>query len=295
MWDYTEKVREHFLHPKHAGEIENPDLDATVGNITCGDALRLMVKLDHAGRIADARFQTFGCASAIASSDALIDLILGKTIKEAEAITNDDIAEYLDGLPEAKMHCSVMGMEALQKAIARYRHKPFVLEEEGKVVCRCFGVTDKLIEKVVREHNLHTVDQVTHFTKAGGGCRGCHPEIMKIIERVHGPRPEHAAKVRERQQPMTNLERIRRIQAIIEDDIRPMLQADGGDLELVDIDGRRVQVALRGHCAWCRVKDFTIESTIQQRLRELVDPDIVVEDVGGRLPDDTPAAKGPHA
>ncbi|MBL7139936.1 MAG: Fe-S cluster assembly protein NifU [Planctomycetes bacterium] len=295
MWDYTEKVREHFLHPKHAGEIENPDLDATVGNITCGDALRLMVKLDDAGRIADARFQTFGCASAIASSDALIDLIMGKTVEEAEAITNDDIAEYLDGLPEAKMHCSVMGMEALQKAIARYRHKPFTLEDEGKIVCRCFGVTDKLIEKIVREHNLHTVDQVTHFTKAGGGCRGCHREIMKIIERMHGSSPEHAAKVRQRQEPMTNLERIRRIQQIIEDDIRPMLQADGGDLELVDIDGRHVKVALRGHCAWCRAKDFTLKGAVEDRLRELVDPEIVVDDVGGRLPDDTPAPKGRHA
>jgi NifU-like protein len=294
MWDYTEKVKDHFLNPKHVGEIEAPDLDATVGNITCGDALRLMVKLDDQGRIADARFQTFGCASAIASSDALIDLILGKTVEEAEAITNDDIAEYLGGLPEAKMHCSVMGMEALQKAIAHYRHQPFELEDEGTVVCKCFGVTDKLIEKVVRDHNLHTVAEVTHFTKAGGGCRGCHPQIEKIIEKVHGPQPEHAAKAGRRRRPMTNLQRMRRVEEVIEQDIRPMLQADGGDIELVDIDGRRVQVALRGHCAWCRVKDFTLSSTIQERLRELVDPQIVVEDVGGRLPDEPPVPKGDH-
>ena len=194
MWDYTEKVKDHFLNPRNVGEIAKPDLDATVGNITCGDALHLMVRLDKQGRIAEAKFQTFGCASAIASSDALIEIIKGKTLDEAARITNDDIARYLGGLPEAKMHCSVMGMEALQKAIAQYRKQPFELEEEGKIVCRCFGVTDKLIEKVVREHNLRTVEEVTHFTKAGGGCGGCHREIEEIIARVHGKAPVAEAK-----------------------------------------------------------------------------------------------------
>jgi NifU-like protein len=285
MWDYTDKVREHFLHPKNTGEIAHPDLDATVGNITCGDALRLMVRLDDAGRIAEAKFQTFGCASAIASSDALIELIKGKTLDEAKALTNDDIAEYLGGLPEAKMHCSVMGMEALQKAIAQYRDEPFELEDEGQVVCRCFGVTDRLIEKVVREQNLHTVEEVTHFTKAGGGCRGCHPAIEAIIAKVHGTQAEHAAKTPRRDRPMTNLQRMSMIQQVIENEIRPLLQADGGDVELIDIDGPRVQVAFRGHCAWCRVRDFTLKGSVESKLKELVDPAITVEDVGGRLPD----------
>ena len=283
MWDYTEKVKEHFLHPRNTGEIPQPDLDATVGNITCGDALRLMVKLDKAGRIADAKFQTFGCASAIASSDALIELIKGKTLAEAERITNDDIAAYLGGLPEAKMHCSVMGMEALQKAIAQYRKQPFELEEEGRVVCRCFGVTDRLIEKVVREHNLHTVEEVTHYTKAGGGCGGCHREIEALIAKVHGQPPAKAAKPPARQAAMTNLQRINRIQEVIENEIRPLLQADGGDVDLVDVDGKNVQVAFRGHCAWCPVSDVTLKGAVQAKLRELVDGDIVVEDVGEHL------------
>jgi NifU-like protein len=281
MWDYTEKVKDHFLNPRNVGEIPNPDLDATVGNITCGDALRLMVRLDKDGRIAAAKFQTFGCASAIASSDALIELIQGKTLDEAARITNDDIAAYLGGLPEAKMHCSVMGMEALQKAIAQYRKQPFELEAEGKVVCRCFGVTDKLIEKVVREHNLRTVEEVTHYTKAGGGCGGCHGEIEAIIARVQGRAP--AAKTAAAAPPMTNLQRINRIQEVIQNEIRPLLQADGGDVELVDVDGKRVQVAFRGHCAWCPVSDVTLKGAVQAKLRELVDPDIVVEDVGERL------------
>ncbi len=283
MWDYTDKVREHFLNPKHVGEIAEPDLDATVGNITCGDALRIMVKLDADGRIADAKFQTFGCASAIASSDALIDLILGKTLDEAEAITDDDIADYLGGLPEEKMHCSVMGVEALQKALASHHGRPFEQEDEGTVVCRCFGVTDKVIEKVVREHDLTTVDEVTHYTKAGGGCRGCVPEIEAIIAKVHGPEAGARASTRPAGKPRTNIERIQRVQEVVEQEIRPMVQQDGGDVELIDVDGKRVEVAFLGHCAWCPVSDRTLKGVVQQKLRELVDPDLVVEDVGPRI------------
>ncbi|MBS3734890.1 MAG: Fe-S cluster assembly protein NifU [Phycisphaerae bacterium] len=285
MWDYTDKVKDHFLNPRNAGAVDAPDLDATVGNITCGDALRLTVKLDEAGRIADAKFQTFGCASAIASSDALIELVKGKTVDEAEAITNDDIAEYLGGLPEAKLHCSVMGMEALQKAIAQHRHRPFDLEDAGEVICQCFGVTDTLIEKVVREHSLTTVDEVTHYTKAGGGCGACHAAIERIIANVReetqsGPEPGA------RRPKLTNIERMRRVEEVIEAEIRPVFQADGGDIELVDIVGSTVQVAFRGKCAWCRQRDFTADGTIGGKLRELVDETITVEDVSERLGDE---------
>ena len=285
MWDYTKTVKEHFLNPRHAGEIAEPDLDATVGNITCGDALRLMVKLGPDQRIVDAKFQTFGCASAIASSDALIELIKGKTLDEAEKITNDDIAEYLGGLPDEKMHCSVMGMEALQKAISQFKGEPFALEDEGEIICHCFGVTDKLIEKVVAEHGLRTVEEVTHYTKAGGGCGACHPKIEQIIARVQRlaatakPKPAEAAP----KPVLTNLQRIKRIEEVVESDIRPMLKADGGDIDLIDIEGKTVKVAFRGHCAWCRVRDFTLEGTVAAKLREMVDPDIVVVDVGEKL------------
>ena len=280
MWDYTDRVKDYFRNPRNVGYITDADGVGEVGSLACGDALRLMFKLDEQGRIAEAKFQTFGCASAIASSDALIDIIKGKTLDEAARITNDDIAQYLGGLPEAKMHCSVMGMEALQKAIAQYRKQPFALEDEGKIVCRCFGVTDKLIEKIVREHNLRTVEEVTHFTKAGGGCGGCHREIEQIIARVHGTAPVAEAK---RPPAMTNLQRINRIQEVLTTEVKPLLQADGGDVELVDVDGKRVLVAFRGHCAWCPVSDVTLKGAVQAKLRELVDPDIVVEDVGEHL------------
>ncbi len=285
MWDYTKTVKEHFLNPKNAGEIKSPDLDATVGNITCGDALRLMIQLDDEERIVDAKFQTFGCASAIASSDVLIELIKGKTLDEAEKISNKDIADYLGGLPNEKMHCSVMGMEALQKAIAQHRGEPFNLEEEGEVVCHCFGVTDKLIEEMVRQHGLRTVEEVTHYTKAGGGCGACHPKIEQIIDRVRDdvdarkPKPAKPAG----KPAMTNLQRIKRIEEIIDSEIRPMLQQDDGDIDLVDIEGKTVKVAFRGHCAWCRIREFTLEGTVAAKLREMVDPDIVVVDVGEKL------------
>ena len=280
MWDYSQKVKDHFLHPRNVGEIPDADAVAEVGNITCGDALKLMLKLDRNERIVDAKFQTFGCASAIASSSALTEMIKGLTLDQASKLTNDDIADFLEGLPEAKMHCSVMGMEALQKAIAGYRGEKFVLEDEGQVVCRCFGVTDRLIEKVVRDHHLKTIEEVTHYCKAGGGCRGCHGEIQTILDRINGTT---AAKTPPAAAPgkrtLTNLEKIQRIQEVIEREIRPALRSDGGDIELVDIDRDKVMVALRGNCSNCRVSQFTLKGIVEQKLREQVADTIEVVQV----------------
>ncbi|MBN1765046.1 MAG: Fe-S cluster assembly protein NifU [Sedimentisphaerales bacterium] len=283
MWDYTEKVKEHFFNPRNVGVIEDPDGVGEVGSLACGDALKLMFKLDDAGRIADVKFQTFGCGSAIASSSALTEMIKGKTLEEAEKITNQDIADFLGGLPEQKMHCSVMGREALEAAIENYRTGGSGVHQlEGEVICTCFGVTDKEIERVVRENNLTTVEQVTNYCKAGGGCGGCHPDIEDIIARQRSQGREQPAPVAPAPKPvprsMTNIQKIKKIEQALDEHVRPALQADGGDLDLIDIIGDKVIIAFRGMCAHCQVAEYTMSEVVQKRLREFVSPDIIVEE-----------------
>jgi len=279
MWEYTEAVMDHFLHPRNVGEIEDADGTGEVGSLACGDALRLTFKLDENQRIKEAKFQTFGCASAIASSSVLTEMIKGKTLEEAEKITNKEIAEYLGGLPEEKMHCSVMGMEALEAAIANYRGQP-VEKQEYEIVCKCFGITDKEIERVARENNLTTVEAVTHYTKAGGGCQSCHPKIKMILDKLwDGKEPAKGKEKPAAPKKLTNLQKIRLIEETLEREVIPPMRADGGDLELIDIDGNTVYVGLRGSCSSCPMSDFTLKKYVETKLKEFVHPDIVVEEV----------------
>ena len=278
MWEYTDKVLEHSRNPRNVGEIENAVGVGEVGSLACGDALKLTFKLGPDGRIADVRFKTFGCTSAIASSSALTEMIKGLTLEEASRITNRDIADYLGGLPEQKMHCSVMGQEALEVAIQNYRtgRKGEKKILEGKVVCKCFGVTETEIERVVRDNSLVTAEQVTNYCKAGGGCGNCIPEIEQIIARVQQEKKEAAAKAKGRR--LTVLEKIHLIEETIQREIRPMLQKDGGDLDLIDVDGSRVIISFRGMCAHCNVAQFTMKDVVEAKLREFVSGDIVVEE-----------------
>ena len=277
MWDYTDKVMDHFKNPRNVGVIEDPDGVGEVGSLACGDALKLSFKLNDEKRIADAKFQTFGCASAIASSSALTEMIKGMTIDEADQVTNQHIAEFLGGLPEQKMHCSVMGREALEVAIENYRTgKTSKKILEGKVICNCFGITEDEIEHVVRDSKLTTAEQVTNYCKAGGGCGGCIPQIEGIIERVQAELKQAEAPAP--QKPRTILEKIRLIEETMERDIRPMLQRDGGDIELIDVNSDLVTIAFRGMCAQCNVAEFTMRDVVQAKLREFVSPDITVEE-----------------
>jgi len=273
MWEYTDKVKELFLNPRNAGVIEDADGVGEVGSMACGDALKLCLKVNDEGVIEDARFQTFGCASAIASASALTEMLKGKTVEEAEKITNQEIADYLGGLPKEKMHCSVLGQQALEKALAHYRGDPVKEEEEGEIVCECFGITDRQIEKAVRENNLTTLEEVTNYTKAGGGCETCHDRIREIIQAI---RAERQPKVRPR---MSNIQKIQLIEETLENEVRPSLRQDGGDIELVDVIGNRVLLSMRGACATCKASQQTMKNFVEAKLRELVWPEIDVEEV----------------
>jgi NifU-like protein len=274
MWEYSDRVKELFLKPKNVGEVENPDAVGEVGSIACGDALKLTLKIDRdTERIIDARFQTFGCASAIASSSALTEMIKGKTVQEAGRITNQEIVDFLGGLPKEKMHCSVMGEEALQAALAEYLGTGHHAEPRERIVCKCFDISEEKIRRVAVENRLATVDEITDYTKAGGGCGSCRDQIEAILKSIWTQRdtPEPAKPAK-----LTNLRKIALIQEVLEREIRPRLQSDGGDLELLDIEGSKVIVGLRGMCVSCAMSDITLKG-MEEKLRELVSDDIVVE------------------
>ncbi len=294
MWDYTDKVLDLFYNPKNQGAIEDPNESGVavvfgeVGSIACGDALRLHLKIEvDADKILDARFQTFGCTSAIASSSALTEIIKGITLDEALNISNRDIAEYLGGLPEEKMHCSVMGQEALEAAIYKYRGIEIEQHEDddGRLVCSCFGVSENRIRRVVIENNLTTVEQVTSYVKAGGGCSSCGAEIEDLIAAVQQEKAATATRVaaeiaaaQTQNRPLTSVQKINLIQAVLQD-VRPILLADGGDVELYDVEGDVVKVTLKGACGSCESSTATLKNAIEVRLRERVLPNLVVEAV----------------
>ena len=289
MWEYTDNVKDHFFNPRNVGEVDDPDGVGEVGSLACGDALKLTFKLDENGKIKDAKFKTFGCASAIATSSVLTEIIKGLSLEEAAKVTNKDIADYLGGLPEQKMHCSVMGREALEAAIENYKSGGKKKHElEGKIICTCFGVTESEIERVVQENDLTTVEEVTNYCKAGGGCGGCQGEIEKIIRKIQGDKVKHApASAPRRTGKLTNIQKMQLIQQTINEQIRPALRAHGGNIELIDIEGNKVIVAFRGMCAQCKLAEFTMRDVVEAKLKEYVSEELFVEE-------DTDSADQPH-
>jgi len=280
MWEYSDKVREHFFNPRNSGPLEEANGIGDVGSIQCGDALRLMLKVEPETEvILDAHFQTFGCGSAIASSSALTEMVKGLTLDEALKVSNQNIADYLDGLPPEKMHCSVMGREALQAAIANYRGEVWSDDhEEGALICKCFAIDAVMIEDVVIANNLNTVEEVTFYTKAGGGCAACHEGIEDILAKVKASRPGSGETSPPPACPATPdapkppsaklslVQKIRKIEEILES-VRPMLQRDGGDVELADVQGKKIYVHLKGACSGCMMEAATLGG-IQQKMIE---------------------------
>lgn len=275
MWQYNEIVRDHFENPRNVGEITDCSAIGEAGSLACGDSLKLFLKIED-GKVVDAKFKTFGCASAIASSSALTEMVKGKTVEEVEKITNQDIADFLGGLPKEKIHCSVMGQEALTNALRAYKGLPPVhKDEEGELVCGCFGITDKAIERAIREKGLTTIEEIGLETQAGTGCESCHEDIQKIIDRVVA---ELKAKQEMTPKKLTNVQKIKMVEEVLEKEIRPSLRSDGGDIELIDVEGDKILVALRGHCATCAASQSTLKDYVEHILKNKVSDTLVVEE-----------------
>ncbi|MAC76530.1 MAG: Fe-S cluster assembly protein NifU [Rhodobacteraceae bacterium] len=318
MWDYSDKVKEYFFNPKNAGALDDANAIGEVGSLSCGDALKLMLKVNpETDVIEDARFQTFGCGSAIASSSALTELVIGKTIDEAGKLTNQDIADFLDGLPPEKMHCSVMGQEALGAAVAAWRGETLADDdhEDGALICRCFGVDEGMLERAIRTNKLTTVEMVTFYTKAGGSCNSCREQVEEILSDINTamvaeglikaeeafvfgaapmpvktkpkgfvipdqppapklpPQPSApvqiampAAPVAVAEAPVTSARDVIAVTRIIED-MRPIFVADGGNVELVDMEGPKVLVHLSGACSGCQLASLTLGG-LQKKITE---------------------------
>ena len=280
MWDYSDKVIDHYRNPRNVGKIDNADAIGEAGSLACGDSLKIYLKIKD-GIVTDAKFQTFGCGSAVASSSILTEMIIGKSIEEVKKITNKDIADQLEGLPPEKMHCSVMGYEALEDALKdwgkdEYQDLEDIRAEEDKkqkIVCTCFGITENVIWDAIKQNGLKTVEEVTNYTKAGGACGKCKGLIQDIIDTYY-KKEEH-----QKSDGLSPAQKILKINTIIEKQISPELQKDGGDITLVDIDGNRVYVKLRGKCSGCKNSTLTLKAFVETSLRDAVSKDIEVIEV----------------
>jgi NifU-like protein len=310
-WDYSDKVRKLFLDAirgeegSHLGELADADGRGQHGSIACGDAMEFAFRVEkdpedpRKDRIVRARYRTFGCTSAIASSEALCRMIEDRkpTPVEALKVRNADIVEYLDGLPSQKLHCSVMGAEALQAAIvdwARRRGVPLpelgidpeqLAVDEGRIVCRCFALTEPYIRRKILEMSLRTVDELTGAIKAGGACTSCRQEpggLQDLLDEIWGKQPGTVPQPRAPSSPKiarTPYQLAKEIDRVLDSQVRPQLAAEGGDIEVVDIRDKKVFCRLRGACAGCAGARQTLRFVVEDALREAVDPEIRVFEV----------------
>jgi len=314
-WEYSEKTKQLFMDAvqgrpgTHLGEVENPDGLGEHGSIACGDAMRFTFRVKkHPTEPAkdvktEARYLTFGCTSAIASSEALCAIIeKGRyTPIEALKIKNRDIVEYLEGLPEQKIHCSVMGAEALEAAVFNWAQRRGVdlkslgvdihdrEMEEGRVVCKCFSLTEPYIKRKIRELSLRSIPEITNAVKAGGGCMSCHHVpggLQDLLDEVWDGKPpqtsiatvpfESRRPEAQDAAPISPYLFAKKVEKAIDAYVRPMLKMDGGDIEIVDIKGTVVYCRLEGACAGCMGAGQTLKLMVERALKDTVDEQIRV-------------------
>jgi NifU-like protein len=318
-WEYSNKTKELFSaavqgeEGTHLGEITEPDGIGEYGSIACGDALSFTFRVERDADplkdiITEARYLTFGCTSAIASSEALCRILESKRYTPIEAlkITNKDIVDFVGGLPEQKIHCSVMGAEALQAAVSDWAKKrgvdPSALginishqeeQQEGKIICNCFALTEPYIRRKIRELNLRTIPEIIGSIKAGGACKMCQNKeggLQDILDEIWGTEKIKHTNNQNTQTSQQNLTAqqtentdnnssfkfYKQIDKLINDKIRPIMQQDGGDLELIDIKGKMIYVELKGACSGCIGANQTIKHLVENLLKENVDSEIRV-------------------
>ncbi len=317
-WNYSKKTTELFMNAvqggpgSHMGEIEDADGFGEHGSIACGDALRFTFKVDRDASdptkdvITEARYLTFGCTSAIAASEALCAIIEEGRFTPIEAlkVTNQDIVRYLDGLPQQKIHCSVMGAEALEAAVFNWAQKRGVdlaelgidirrdEQEEGRLVCQCFGLTEPYILRKIEELGLKTIPDITNAIKAGGACMSCHHTpggLQDLLTQVWGAQPTTfkelpvlpMARVPAVNPPadMSPFKFAKKVEQVLDEYVRPMLRKDSGDLELVDIKDSLVYVRLVGACSDCVGSGRTLKMLVEQALKDQVDERIRVVEI----------------
>jgi len=314
VWEYSDKTKELFMDAvqgkpgTHLGEIENADGFGEHGSIACGDAMRFTFRVERnpddptRDVITDARYLTFGCTSAIAASEALCAIIEDGhyTPIEALKVTNNDIVKFLGGLPAQKIHCSVMGAEALEAAVFNWAQKrgvdlrelgvelPSREEQEGRIVCQCFSVTEPYLRRKIQELELKTVADVTGAVKAGGACMSCHHApggLQDLLDEAWGrdktvlvDTPQMPEVRRDAGSPagteatgVSPYQFAKSIERAVEEYVRPLLGQDGGDMEIIDIKGTLVYVRLAGSCSGCANAAVTLKMMVEQVLKNHVD------------------------
>ena len=309
IWDeYSNQVVNRMNNPKHQGEITEErakELNAKLivadfGAESCGDAVRLYWAVDEAtDKILESKFKSFGCGTAIASSDVMAELCIGKTVDQAVKITNIDVEFALRDNPETpavppqKMHCSVMAYDVIKKAAAEYKGVDMESFEEEQIICECARVSLATLKEVIRINDLKTVEEITDYTKAGAFCKSCikpggHEEkdiyLVDVLKDVRAEMEEAKLKTAADASSngtlsfdkMTLVQRIKAVDAVIDSDIRPMLVMDGGDMEIIDIKENLphydIYIRYLGSCSGCSSGStgtlFAIEAVLQQKVDE---------------------------
>ncbi|EPT6650851.1 iron-sulfur cluster assembly scaffold protein [Campylobacter jejuni] len=310
IWDeYSQKVQDRMNNPQHMGEFSEEDakarnaklIVADFGAESCGDAVRLFWLVDEkTDKIIDAKFKSFGCGTAIASSDTMVDLCIGKTVDEAVKITNLDVEFAMRDNPETpavppqKMHCSVMAYDVIKQAAAHYKGISPEDFEDQIIVCECARVSLGTIKEVIKLNNLHSVEEITQYTKAGAFCKSCikpggHEKrdyylvdiLAETRAEIDREKLKNTMKSDVAFDEMTVVGQLKAVESVLDAEIRPMLHNDGGDLEVIDIqkaEGAAIDVYIRylGACSGCSSGSGATLYAIETILQEELSPNIRV-------------------